>query len=78
MAVVGVEGDNNRAKDNLEGEANPCPLPSPAVRAREFDQAATKPVLLRFAIFSDTVDSNKTRLIIEFMKNNRITTNLCY
>jgi hypothetical protein len=55
--VAGVEDDSNRTKDNREGEAKPCFASSPAVRVREFDQAATKPELLFFATFSDAVDS---------------------
>ena len=51
VKVVAVDGDKNR---NREGEAEP----SPAVRTREFDQAATKPPLQGFVIFSDAVDSN--------------------
>jgi hypothetical protein len=56
--VAGVPGDNNRTNDNREGEANPS-VSSPAVRALEFDQVATKPPLPRFVTFSDTVDSNR-------------------
>ena len=56
--VDGVPGDNNRTKDNREGEAK-ASVSSPAVRAREFDQAATNPPLVRFMAFSDTVVSNR-------------------
>jgi hypothetical protein len=56
VAVEGVPGDNNRTKDNREGEAKPS-VSYPAVRAREFDQAATNPPLQGFVTFSDTVDS---------------------
>lgn len=53
VKTVGVDGDKNR---NREGEAEE---PSLAVRAREFDQAATKPPLECFVTFSDAVDSNR-------------------
>jgi hypothetical protein len=56
-AVDGVPGDNNRTKDNREGDAKHS-VSTPAVRAREFDQAATKPPLDHFVTFSDTVDSS--------------------
>ena len=63
--VVGVDGDNNR---NRESE-------SPAVRAREFDQAATKPLPKGFVIFSDAVDSNRANdnycLHEEYSNNNK-------
>lgn len=61
VVVVGVDDDNSRTKDNREGEANPGSVSSPAVRAREFDQAATKPPLLRFVAFSDAVESNRNK-----------------
>ena len=60
LAVVdGVPGDNNRTKDNREGEAK-LSVSAPAVRTREFDQAATKLPLDRFVTFSDTVDSKQS------------------
>ena len=75
-AVVGVPGDNNRAKHNREGDAKPS-VSSPAVRAREFDQAATKPPLDCFVTFSDAVDSNRAnsvyRLVIKEEPNNKQT-----
>lgn len=57
VVVVGVDGDNNRTKDNLEGQVTPGSVSSPAVRPREFDHAATKPPLVRFVVISDVVDS---------------------
>ena len=68
--VEGVVGDNNRTKDSREGEAKPS---TAAVRAREFDQAATKPPLEGFVTFSDAVDSYKEHTLIKqclVMKNS--------
>jgi len=62
-AVNGVPGDNNRTNDNREGETKPS-VSSATVRAREFDQAATKPPLRRFVTFSDTVDSSRANVKI--------------
>jgi hypothetical protein len=67
--VKGAEGDNNRTKDDREGEADAC---SPAMRVREFDQVATKPLLQCFVTFSDAVDSNRAKLIVGFVKNGQI------
>ena len=67
--VVGVEGDNNRTKDDREGEAYPSSL---AVRTRELDQAATNTPLVRFAVSSDVVDSDRTKSIPCFMKSGKI------
>jgi hypothetical protein len=67
--VVGVEGDNNRTKDDREGEAYPSSL---AVRARESDQAATNTPLVRFGVSSDVVDSDRAKSIACIMKSGRI------
>jgi hypothetical protein len=61
VKVVAIDGDNNRTKDSREDEAEPS-VSSPAARAREFDQAATKPSLKGFVTFSDAVDSKRANV----------------
>lgn len=72
LVGLGIDGDNNRTRDEREGETNPCSPSSPTVQARDFDLAATKTQGLRFVTFSDAIDSNIVKLSVDIMKDCQI------